>query len=187
MNGILYIYRDPKTNVPVYVGMSCPKPNRRGVCDPLLRARSHLKKSSCPRLGYLVQKRLSEGYTVEPQIISMGSATREEVAEAELLLIELIGTTRLKTGPLFNTRLDLGGGVEYVRTVGASDEHRANLSKALKGRPSTKKGKPVSETALSNMRAGFAKRQYTHSEERKHRISEARKAYWAAKKMSRTD
>jgi len=84
-----YIYRDPKTSAIVYVGKGA-----------MSRPRSHLKKSSKTRLSYLLRKRLSEGYVLNPIIIKAESDA--DAKEMERLLIALIGREDQGLGPLFN-------------------------------------------------------------------------------------
>lgn len=49
-----YLYKDPKTDIPVYIGKG--KNNR---------AFGHLKKSQNPKLNALLRKRTREGFYIE--------------------------------------------------------------------------------------------------------------------------
>ncbi len=82
-----YIYRDPKTNIILYVGEGSLK-----------RPFDHFRLKS--RLGEMLRKRVREGFNPQPQIIPASS--KEDCQEMEMLLIEMIGRLDLKTGPLFN-------------------------------------------------------------------------------------
>ena len=153
MNGALYVYFDPKTNVPRYVGMSCPD---RG--QPHKRAREHLTRTHNVLLGRMLKKRMAEGYDCEPKVFLLGTDDRALVAEAEELLIAMIGKTRDKTGTLFN--IADGGDGRSGATV--SLEERAKRSKAMTGikwsketiekRRKANTGKKASAEARNNMR-----------------------------------
>lgn len=91
-----YIYYDPKIKTPVYVG--------EGV-----RARpfDHFRLKT--RLGYLLRKRVREGFNPKPTVIVASS--KEDAQEMEILLIALIGREDKGLGSLFN--LTDGGDGSY--------------------------------------------------------------------------
>lgn len=109
MTHCTYIYRDPKTNIIRYVG--------EGV---LSRAHQHLrkgKKSSNPRLSAMVQKRLSEGFDLQPEVIL--AEDKQDGIEMEMLLISMIGREDLSSGSLFNHTDGGDGIVGYKHTAEA--------------------------------------------------------------------
>lgn len=96
-----YIYSDPKTGVPVYVG--------EGQTN---RPFDHLKNTHCTRLRRLIDKRVREGFSIVPHIIPAES--KSDAQEIEMLLIAMIGREDLKTGTLFNRTPGGGGRGEWT-------------------------------------------------------------------------
>jgi len=91
-----YIWFDPKDDMPRYVG--------KGIST---RPFVHLQESSQTRLSYMLRKRRSEGFDLEPLMIP---ATSEEHAfHLEKMLIATIGRLDLGLGTLFN-KTDGGDG-----------------------------------------------------------------------------
>jgi len=127
-----YIYSDPKTSVPVYVGMGAST-----------RPRSHLNKSHNVRLHRLIQKRKGEGFDVTPKIIPAPSA--QEAREMEMLLIVMIGRVDLKTGTLFNKTE--GGDGTWCHTL----EARALISEKQRA----KYADPAVRLAASKIRRAY--------------------------------
>lgn len=84
-----YVYFDPKTNIPIYVG--------KGVNE---RPFDHLQKCCKTRLGYTLRKRTREGFNPKPILIQ--AATHDDAVEMEMLLIAMIGREDLGNGTLFN-------------------------------------------------------------------------------------
>lgn len=106
-----YVYSDPKTGTPVYVG--------EGRID---RPFDHLKNTHCTRLRRLIDKRTREGFNVTPRVIPAES--KSDAQEMEMLLIAMFGREDLKTGSLFNRAPGGGGRGEWT------DEQRAAKSKS---------------------------------------------------------
>jgi predicted GIY-YIG superfamily endonuclease len=66
-----------------------------------------------------------------------------------------------------------------------TDEHRAKLSAAKTGKPPHNKGKPFSEESRARMSASaMGKKMPPRSEEYRKKISDHKKAYWAARKQA---
>jgi len=89
-----YLYVDPKTNKPIYVG--------KGKGD---RAYVHTYQSSRPKNGArklfnVIQKRIREGYCIEP--IIQYEEDEQTALEMEKFWINLFGREDLKQGTLFN-------------------------------------------------------------------------------------
>lgn len=84
-----YLYYDPKTTKCRYVGIGM-----------IRRARSHLRRSTNPQLHTMIQKRLKEGFDIEPILIEADSV--DDAKDMEKLLISMIGREDLSLGPLFN-------------------------------------------------------------------------------------
>lgn len=83
----VYMYKDPKTNEVVYIGKGQKK-----------RAWSHLKSTS--RLGWMLQKRIREGY--DPQPIISNCADEQHALNMEKFWIYFYGREDQGTGTLFN-------------------------------------------------------------------------------------
>lgn len=104
-----YLYRDPKTGIPVYVG--------KGYGN---RAFDHFKSKT--RLGNMLRKRIAEGFKVEPEFIVFGDEELAFFVEQEA--IRKYGRDDLGTGTLFNLT-DGGEGQSNP-----SPEVREKISKA---------------------------------------------------------
>ena len=91
---VIYLYRDPKGNIPRYVGV--------GKTD--VRARFHLKKNAKTNrlLKNMIEKRKSEGYIVEPIITYLGHDDFEKAKLVEIEEIAKYGREDLGLGTLFN-------------------------------------------------------------------------------------
>lgn len=113
---LVYIWHDPKTNVPIYVGKGQER-----------RPWMHFKPSVKTRLGYTLRKRRSEGYEMKPTIILANS--EEESSEMEMLLIAMIGRADLGLGPLFN----MTDGGEGISGLVHTPEAKAKISAANLG------------------------------------------------------
>jgi hypothetical protein len=88
----VYLYRDPKNNVPVYVG--------KGTA---YRAWSHLGRTHNPRLRNLINKRTKEGFDILPEFLGFFEVDENESAfNLERDTIAKYGRTDNKTGSLFN-------------------------------------------------------------------------------------
>ena len=88
-NYYIYFYTDPKSSDIVYVGKG--KKNR---------AVSHLNKSCNKRLHNLIQKRLSEGYDMQPTVIECSSESAAFCMER--FWVSVIGRSDKHVGTLFN-------------------------------------------------------------------------------------
>lgn len=139
----VYVYRDPKTGVPVYVGKGLPQ-----------RPYTHLVKSSNVRLDRMLKKRAKEGFTITPDVISVES--NEDALEMEMLLIAMYGRHDKGTGTLFNLT-DGGQG-----TLGICEHHRLaivesnrlkNKSQDLSKFAGWNRGVPMSDDAKSKLSA----------------------------------
>lgn len=146
-----YIYRNPDTLEPFYVGKGC---RNRAWCH-LTNVKSKLK------FHHTVRKLLKDG---TPPIIEVIIALDENHAHLiEECLIEIFGRADLGLGPLLN--LTNGGEGGAFRKL--STEHKAKISAALKGRK-------ADEQARQNMRtAQKGHFQKPHTEEAKAKISKA--------------
>lgn len=83
-----YVWRDPKTNVIIYVGEG-----------KISRPKAHLKNKGT-KLHNVLKKRREEGFNLEPQIIpALSKADAEEMQD---LLIAMIGCEFDSSGTLFN-------------------------------------------------------------------------------------
>lgn len=86
-----YVYRDPKTSTPRYVGKGLPtRPYEHLSCG----------KRAHQRLRRMIAKRKLEGYNPQPIVINAESES--DAFEMEELLIAMIGRLDLGTGTLFN-------------------------------------------------------------------------------------
>ena len=129
MSFCVYIYVDPKTRTPRYVG--------KGVSPA--RAKSHLRKSTNRKLGCLIKSRVNTGHRIEPLIIP--AADNNDAVEMEVLLISLIGREDLSTGPLFNLTAGGDGTCGRLHTI----EERSK-------RVSTLKNKSIEERLIAKRR-----------------------------------
>lgn len=94
----VYLYRDPASGEPVYVGKGQGR-----------RSREHLSNSSSPRLSNLIAARGKEGLVVEPEVVAVCEAEGSAFL-VEQALIKFFGRQDQGTGPLFNLT-DGGEGV----------------------------------------------------------------------------
>lgn len=117
---VVYLYRDPKGNIPRYVGV--------GKTD--VRARFHLKKNAKTNilLKNMIEKRKSEGYMVEPIITYLGHDDFEKAKLVEIEEIAKYGREDLGLGTLFN---HTDGGDGASNTI-VSIETRAKRSASMK-------------------------------------------------------
>lgn len=111
---VVYLYRDPKGNIPRYVGI--------GTSDA--RARFHLKKNAKtnPQLKNMIEKRKAEGYRIEPTITYLGHNDFEVAKLIEIQEIAKYGREDLGKGTLFN-KTDGGDGL-----LNPSTETRRRMS-----------------------------------------------------------
>jgi hypothetical protein len=178
----IYIYIDPKTNEPVYVGKGTAK-----------RAVHHVYAAT--HLGNLLRKRKTEGYTCYPMILKMSS--EQAAFSAEKFYISAIGRNDLGKGTLLNLT-DGGEGCsghthsdqtkEKMKAAhlgkSKSSEHKAKISAAQKGKPGVKhtaetkekiaasnKGKPKS----SEHKAKLSAAKQNISDETRAKLSDAQK------------
>jgi hypothetical protein len=109
-----YLWKDPKTNLPIYVGKGCNK-----------RAWKHLKENT--RIGNLLRKRISEGYN--PQPIIHNEVDEKHAHFMEEVWIEQYGREKTGEGTLFN--ITAGGDSPPSRKgITPSAEHKAKISEA---------------------------------------------------------
>ena len=98
-NFYVYLFRDPVTDEPVYVGKG---QGNRAISHTWTKARTN------DRLGKLIAARSSEGHSVEPEVIAKSS--EQNALLVEQALIRFFGRADLGQGPLFNNT-DGGDGV----------------------------------------------------------------------------
>jgi hypothetical protein len=167
----VYIYKDPKTNTPVYVGKGQGK-----------RAWDHFK--SHRHLGCFLRKRQKEGEYILPRVFPMQD--ERSALDMEKYLVVHYGRKDLGTGSLFN----LTNGGEGA-TGPKSDITRAKLSAAHKGKSKPKismehrkrisefnKGRVVSDETRAKISAahkGKTRIGHAISDETKAKISAANK------------
>jgi hypothetical protein len=163
-----YLYKDPKTNIPVYI--------EKGTNE---RAWDHL--SAKTRLGNLLRKRIREGYEIYPIInFEIDDATALFMEE---VWIEQYGRADLGTGTLFN--LTNGGEGESGRKHTEETKRKIGLANSIsqKGQKQslytinkrisqTTGRKRSNETKLMMSLAKFGK---TFTVEHKEALSKARK------------
>lgn len=111
----VYIWHDPKDNIPRYVGKGLPE-----------RPYVHLQPSGDMQIGRMLKKRIREGFNPTPTIIP--NLGEEEALALEVSLIAEIGRLDKQRGPLFN-KTDGGDGVTG-RVV--TDQARRNMSTGIK-------------------------------------------------------
>lgn len=156
-----YIWFDPKTNDPIYVG--------KGHGN---RAYYHFKSKY--KIGNVLRKRLEEGYNLVPRIYP---AVNEDAAIAmEIALITYIGRADTGQGPLFNLTDGGEGGINV------SAESRKKMGKPgrkfskeqlekLKGRTPWNKDAIGQQVAWNKGLSGYS----LHNEESKAAIGKAAK------------
>ena len=140
-----YVYSDPRTDIPFYVGKGCGD-----------RANVHLSLSQCrnKQVKGRIRQLYSEGLAPSVEITHRDSEALALIHEQ--LLIGMYGRRDLEQGPLFN-HTDGGecGMSGYIFT----EEHRRNISAALKG----KKKPPISDTHRLNMSVAHKGKPKPHS------------------------
>lgn len=136
MSFCVYVYHDPKINIPVYVGM--------GGID---RPGQHLKSSHNRHLHSLIQKRLLEGFSISPTIVLADTA--EDAREMEMLLISMIGRADAGAGTLFN-HTDGGEG-----TWGSPRQQSAHSRAIISRKQKARFAKPGARKAMSIARSRF--------------------------------
>ena len=150
---VVYIWRDPASNFPIYVG--------RGFEE---RPFAHLSNKCKTRLGHTLRKRRAQGFVVKPEIHA--AASMDDANEMEMLLIDMIGRECLGTGTLFNIT-DGGGGTQgYKHTA----EARAQITAANIG---TQKAKGTVFSAEARARLAEKGRGRYYSPETRAKISAA--------------
>jgi len=123
----VYIYKDPKTNIPFYVGYG--KNNRH--LSHLNEARKALTPVQGEHKLNTIRKILREGFEPIIQIIEDG-LSKESACELEEFLISEIGRADLNQGPLTNQTKGGDGNRDW------SPEHRLKMSNIRKGTISAK-------------------------------------------------
>jgi hypothetical protein len=112
----VYVYRDPVTREPVYVGKG---KGSRAISHTWNKARTN------SRLGNMISARSAQGLTVEPEIVA--HTNEENAFLVEQALIKYFGRADLGQGPLFNNT-DGGDGVsnpnEKVRAQQSDAQYR---------------------------------------------------------------
>ena len=128
----VYLYEDPKTGVPRYVGKG-----------KNTRCNAHLKQSHNNRLHNMIQKRLREGFDVKPSFIVSG-LTPYAACALEIFWIAVLGRDKKKAGPLFNAT-DGGDGA-----AGVVGKTQAAWNKGVSTGPNLKlRGKKLSAEAIA--------------------------------------
>ena len=123
-----YVYRDPRSNEPFYVGKGCGR-----------RAWVHLRRKDQNHMARKVRKMLVE--KIEPSIEVIPALDEDHAFFLESCLIQTIGRLDLDTGPLVNQN---DGGKGSARP---NAKIRARMSAAHTG---IKKG-PLSEQARAKL------------------------------------
>lgn len=104
---VVYLYRDPKTLTPRYVGVGKTEKRAWEHVRPKAKTNKLLKNMIC--------KRIKEGFTVEPEITHLGHSDYELAKQIEIIQIAKYGRLDLGTGTLFNhTDGGDGGGLSEV-------------------------------------------------------------------------
>lgn len=112
-----YLYRDPKTDDPIYAGKAC------GIG----RAYCHLKKSTNPKLDNTLQKRIREGFNPQPEITEVSSQNAAKVLE--IFWIAVFGREDLGTGTLYNLTNGGDGMSGYIPTLQQRENQRNKMNK----------------------------------------------------------
>lgn len=148
MKHCTYIWRDPKTNVLVYVGKGSST-----------RAWSHLRhnRPKPSRLQSMLKKRKLEGYDPVPELIE--APNDEHAIEMEMLLIAMIGREDLGTGTLFNLTDGGDGAAGVKRSEATKAKHAAKIA-ARTAEESAAIGQKLSATLTGHKKhEGFAEKQ----------------------------
>lgn len=98
----VYVYRDPETGDPVYVG--------KGYRD---RAWSHLNSRNSSAIDWFIARCQERGLDVQPEIVFQTDVEKEALNE-EVRLIALYGRRDHNSGTLFN-RTNGGAGCHGIR------------------------------------------------------------------------
>jgi hypothetical protein len=106
----VYVYRNPDSNLPVYVGKGT------GV-----RAWSHLKKSSNSQLDELIQSFCKKEVPVLPEIVFKTSDEFEALAHEAALIVKY-GRLDKNTGTLFNRNNGNSGRIPSLRLTSRISE-----------------------------------------------------------------
>jgi len=170
---VLYLYTDPLNDIPRYVGMGTET-----------RPYNHIKRSTNPKLGNMINKRIRDGYVVEPKILCIGE--EGYIKDLEIKLIAAYGREDLNEGTLFNYTDGGDGIIGYNHT----EEHKNKMSERMKGKNNSFYGKTHSEkmkTHISNSLKGdksprFGKK---HSKESIEKMIESSKGVGIGKESGR--
>ena len=128
----VYLYEDPKSLLPRYVG--------KGVRG---RMYVHLNGSHNRRLANMIAKRQREGFDIQPSVVC-GDLTDNASKAIERFWIATIGRANTNAGPLFNAT-DGGDGA-----AGVVGKTQAAWNKGLKLGPNLKlQGKPLPQDAIA--------------------------------------
>lgn len=115
-NFYVYLFRDPATGEPVYVGKG---QGSRAISHTWAKARTN------DRLGKLIAARSAQGHSIEPEVIA--KSNEENALLVEQALIRFFGRADLGQGPLFNNT-DGGDGVsnpsKEVRELQSAAQYR---------------------------------------------------------------
>jgi len=177
----IYGLIDPRNNQLRYIGKSI---------DPPKRLKDHIKESKGSRRNNhnynWIRQLLAEG--LRPVLEILEEIPEDDWREREM---DWISAARI-VGLELTNRTDGGEGVSSYTNRGRtiSDEHRENLSKALKGRVFTEEQKRnMSKNRRGKGRGNKNALGYKHTEETKQRVSATLKAreqptYWKGKTFS---
>jgi hypothetical protein len=122
MRFYVYIYRDPETHIPFYVGKGSGS-RKNGI---------HPHGWCGKKLQKLTKKNL------KPEVVTYANHLTEKHAFAlERILVKRYGRRDIGTGILLNNT-DGGEGPAGVRFGPRSEEHRRHISEAKKGKPGTR-------------------------------------------------
>ena len=130
-----YLYKDPKTDTPIYIGKGCK-----------LRAYEH--RFSQYRIGRTIRKRLKQGYNIDPIIVYHKN---ENTALAmEIFWIAVYGRENIKTGTLFNQTPGGEGGSGPMQ-----DETKKKISNFYKIAENKEAHSLAAKTAFINDRSKY--------------------------------
>lgn len=149
---VIYLYFDPKNNIPRYVG----------VGKTAKRAREHLLPSvkSNRQLKAMIGKRIKEGFIIEPIIIHLGHSDYKIAQMIEVAVISTIGREDLGKGTLFN-KTDGGDGV-VGRIISEEERSKKSLSQQITcSKPEVRARKSAAGKIAQNRPEVKAKRSIT--------------------------